>query len=203
MRKSKKLRVLQPEFDASDLPLAMAMSVYEINLREISAFCGRRPMDVAYHFSRSWVNQIPEISDSRTKSLPKMMREAYQRMATIRDQIVAERLEKASKIEHAVSPKFAKGDFVKIRREQPVGACKKRHRPWSAKNVLNHTNSLLLEEEGSDPRIRPVWLRSHQSVAKKVQKRCDFVAVCEKDSAVPLPEAKQESVEFSVSENWK
>ena len=58
---------------------------------------------------------------------------------------------------------------------------------------------LLLEEEGSDPRIRPVWLRSHQSVAKKVQKRCDFVAVCEKDSAVPLPEAKQESVEFSVA----
>ena len=122
------------------------------------------------------MNQIPSVSQSRLNSMQSSMREAYRKMSKVRDEIVRERVEKAAEIESTVVPKYKKGDWIRVKVDQPVNSCKKRARPWSEKKykvikVLPYVNSLLVEEESCDPKVRPSRSRVHMRFAKKVMRR--------------------------------
>ena len=81
-----------------------------------------------------------------------------------------EKLEAANKNGTTV---FRKGDLVKIKKIQGPGELKKLHRPYSNRNyeilrVLQHCNSLLLQEKCISERIRPLRLRVHMRYCKLV-----------------------------------
>ena len=173
------LRLLQPAKDNFDeLRMAMGLAVFEINTKvgknaKFSAF------EIQFKIPSSYVRQMPDITESKLHSLNVHMRKAYAKAQNIKNEIMKNKFLYLEKLEAAHkngTTVFQKGDWVKICKVQGPGELKKLHRPYSNRNyevlrVLNHCNSLLLQEITKSSKIRPLRMRIHMRFCKLVHNR--------------------------------
>ena len=170
------LRLLQPEKgDINEIKMALSLAVFGINTK-IAKHSKFSAFEIQFKVPSAYIRQMPSLSESKIKSLNVHMRKAYLRAENIRDDIMKAKLLNLEKLEAANkngTTVFRKGDLVKIRKIQGPGELKKLHRPYSNRNyeilrVLQHCNSLLLQEKCSSERIRPLRLRVHMRYCKLV-----------------------------------
>lgn len=167
-----KLRCHQPRKDGTDLSLALAIAVFELNSR-ILRECKYSPSELCFHFTGHWYGQLPELSETALKRNSPQMQKLRKMITEVEKQMVNARMQKLKAIESKSSCKLKQGDIVKLRRQQKVGELKKLTRPFSTKNyrvlkVFHHTQSVLLEEVVESTVLRPNRCKSHIRHCKRV-----------------------------------